>query len=99
MFIKKAKVQVQSIDNIFQLEHFNKIDLLKIDTEGFEYEVLMGCKQSIKNVAVVDILLHRRQCIFGLNEWTCTFFSKCSLRVDSVDSINVVFFCKKNTIS
>ena len=58
LFIKKAKVQVQSIDNIFQLEHFNKIDLLKIDTEGFEYEVLMGCKQSIKKIKLILVELH-----------------------------------------
>ena len=58
LFIKKERVQVQSIDSIFQSEHFNKIDLLKIDTEGFEYEVLKGCKQSFKKIKLILVELH-----------------------------------------
>ena len=58
LFIKREKIQVQSIDNIFRSEHLNKIDLLKIDTEGFVYEVLKGCKQSIKNIKLILVELH-----------------------------------------
>ena len=58
LFHKKEKIQVQSIDNIFRSEHLNKIDLLKIDTEGFVYEVLKGCKQSIKNIKLILVELH-----------------------------------------
>ena len=56
--LKKKKIQVQSIDNIFRSEYLSKIDLLKIDTEGFVYEVLKGCKQSIKNIKLILVELH-----------------------------------------
>ena len=42
----------------FISENLNKIDLLKIDTEGFVYEVLKGCKQSIKNIKLILVELH-----------------------------------------
>ena len=58
LFLKKKKIQVLSIDNIFRSEYLNKIDLLKIDTEGFVYEVLKGCKQSIKNIKLILVELH-----------------------------------------
>lgn len=58
LFVKKEKVQVKSIDNIFRLEGLNKIDLLKIDTEGFVYEILKGCKHSIKNIRMILVELH-----------------------------------------
>jgi FkbM family methyltransferase len=45
------KVQVNTLDNFF-LSHpeidCDEIDLLKIDTEGFEYEVLVGAKDTIR---------------------------------------------------
>ncbi len=58
LLIRKEKVTVQSIDNIFKSEHLNKIDLLKIDTEGFVYEVLKGCEQSIKNIKIILVEIH-----------------------------------------
>ena len=58
LFIRKEKVQVQSIDDIFKSEYLNKIDLLKIDTEGFVFEILKGCKQSIKNIKMILVEIH-----------------------------------------
>ena len=58
LLIKKEKVSVQSIDNIFKSENLNKIDLLKIDTEGFVYEILKGCEQSIKNIKIILVEIH-----------------------------------------
>ena len=58
LLLKKNKIQVQSIDNIFRSENLNKIDLLKIDTEGFVYEVLKGSKQSMKNIKLILVELH-----------------------------------------
>ena len=34
-----------SLDSYFSEYNLNKIDLIKIDTEGFEYEVLQGLKK------------------------------------------------------
>ena len=46
------KVPVNTLDNYFSEDKFKdqEIDLLKIDTEGFEYEVLMGAKNTIVNL-------------------------------------------------
>jgi FkbM family methyltransferase len=43
------KVPVNTLDNYFSESQFkdHEIDLLKIDTEGFEYEVLFGAKNTI----------------------------------------------------
>ncbi len=43
------EVEVTTLD-AFVLEHkIEQVDLLKIDTEGFEYSVMNGCLNSIKN--------------------------------------------------
>jgi len=34
-------------------KNINKIDLLKIDTEGYEYETLLGLRNKLKNVKLV----------------------------------------------
>ena len=34
-------------------ESINKIDILKIDTEGFEFKVIKGAKKKIKNIKYI----------------------------------------------
>ncbi len=41
------QVQVQTLDNMLATEKIEHIDFLKIDVEGFEYEVLQGALQQI----------------------------------------------------
>lgn len=41
-------VPVTTLDEYFDTKHFNRIDLIKIDTEGYEYEVLLGGEATIK---------------------------------------------------
>lgn len=43
----KHQVKVIKLDDYIQSQGLAHIDLLKIDTEGFEYQVLNGCKQTI----------------------------------------------------
>lgn len=42
------EVDVTTLDNFIQDRKIQKVDLLKIDTEGFEYNVLKGLEQSLK---------------------------------------------------
>ncbi len=49
-FFKKIELQIISLDNYFSKKNIKKIDLLKIDTEGFEYEVLQGLQKNMKNI-------------------------------------------------
>lgn len=51
--INRRKVPVISLDAYYEeyLSHkFSNVDLLKIDTEGFEYEVLKGAKKILKEI-------------------------------------------------
>jgi FkbM family methyltransferase len=43
------EVDVTTLDAFIQEHKIEYIDLLKIDTEGFEYSVMSGCLESIKN--------------------------------------------------
>jgi FkbM family methyltransferase len=43
------QIEVTTIDSFIKEEHITHIDLLKIDTEGYEYNVLKGCEYAIKN--------------------------------------------------
>ena len=43
----------QSIDDYMQKKKILKIDFLKIDTEGYEFEILLGAKKNMKNINLV----------------------------------------------
>ena len=43
------KIEVTTLDNYVEKNHLKKINLIKIDVEGFEYNVLMGALNVIKN--------------------------------------------------
>nr|WP_321223021.1 FkbM family methyltransferase [uncultured Psychroserpens sp.] len=45
-FIKKTSVKTTTIDSFSKTNGIKKIDVLKIDTEGFELEVFKGSKKS-----------------------------------------------------
>ncbi len=55
----KFKVKVISIDSFCKNKKIKKIDLLKIDTEGNEYDVLLGSKKIIQNVSYVMIEIQK----------------------------------------
>ena len=50
--VNHLKVEITTLDQWFKDNRvdFNEIDLLKIDTEGFEYEVLVGAKNTIETM-------------------------------------------------
>ena len=41
------------MDSYFSREKLEKADLLKIDTEGFEFEILQGFKQNINKIEYI----------------------------------------------
>jgi FkbM family methyltransferase len=45
--VDKTSVKVKSLDSLLQEINIDKIDFLKIDTEGAELEILKGAQQSI----------------------------------------------------
>lgn len=53
--VKRYPVKVTTLDNIVKKEKLNKIDFLKIDTEGNELEVLKGAKELLKSNKITCI--------------------------------------------
>ena len=45
LFEKKQNITVETLSNFFNENKITNIDLLKIDTEGFEYNVLKGLSE------------------------------------------------------
>ena len=52
-FFSEISAQQMCLDEYMSKKNISKIDFLKIDTEGYEFEVLSGAKKNIKNVNLV----------------------------------------------
>ena len=53
LFIKKIPIEVITIDEFIEDNKINKIDLLKLDTEGYEYNILKGLSKNFNKVKLV----------------------------------------------
>lgn len=65
--IVKKTVLVETLDNLVKKHNIKIIDLLKIDTEGFEYEVLQGAKKSLKFKKINAIMIEKQLSSMYLN--------------------------------
>ena len=54
--IQTTEITVETIDDIISSRKIKKVNMLKIDVEGFEYEVLLGCKNSFKENKIEKII-------------------------------------------
>ena len=54
--IKRDEIEVLTIDDVLISEHIDTVNMIKIDVEGFEHEVLLGCLQSFKENKIKKIL-------------------------------------------
>jgi len=58
-FIKDAKyseeIQIDTIDNFCQANKIEKVDFLKMDVQGYEYNILLGSKEMIENGNIESI--------------------------------------------
>ena len=56
---KKEEVQVDTLDNYSQKNNISKIDILKIDTQGYELNVLKGAKKLIdeRKISFIELEL------------------------------------------
>ena len=50
---KILKVKIKTLENYMDLNNINKISFLKIDTEGYEYEILKGLRKKVKFVDMI----------------------------------------------
>ena len=58
MTVSKEMVSFKTLSKIFIQKNLSTVGLLKIDTEGHEYEVLFGAKEYIKKVNCILIEFH-----------------------------------------
>ena len=58
IYKRKIKIKKDLLSNILKLSKVKKIDLLKIDTEGHEFNVLKGAKNFLKNTNLVLFEFH-----------------------------------------
>ena len=52
-FYKKTPIKMTSLDNYIRKEKIQFIDVLKIDTEGFEFNVLKGLNDNFKLIKFI----------------------------------------------
>jgi len=50
---KTQLLKTETLDNYMYQNNFNRISFLKIDTEGYEYEILIGLKKKIKSIDTI----------------------------------------------
>lgn len=51
--ITKEEIRIIILSNYIEINEIKKIDFLKIDTEGYEYDVLLGLKENIKKIGFI----------------------------------------------
>jgi len=73
---KTEVVNVDTIDNFCEINNITKIDIMKLDTEGWEYFILMGGKTIISNSHPI---------IFS--EYNETNAKQCGLNLDELTSV------------
>ena len=66
-FINLEKVNTITLDKFCKKNKISKIDLLKIDTEGNEFNVLKGLKKKINIVNNILIEIHHRELFLNYN--------------------------------
>ena len=53
-FDQKQKIKIDSLSNIIEEKNIKNINILKIDTEGYEYNVLKGL--NVENFKIIDFI-------------------------------------------
>ena len=51
--LNTEKIKLNTLDNQFKNFSFNFVDILKIDTEGFEFDVIKGASNCLKNIRFI----------------------------------------------
>ena len=51
-----SEIQVETLDNIISSLDIDKVDMIKIDVDAFEYETLLGCRESFSKNRIKNIL-------------------------------------------
>ena len=81
MFNKKNKlyneiqIDINTLDNYIEANKIDLIDIIKIDTEGFEFEILRGTTRNFKKVKLIlfehhyDLMLKKNYKFSDINNY------------------------------
>ena len=53
IFFKTIKIKTNTLDNYLKNKNISVIDLIKLDTEGHEFQILKGLEKNLKNVKTI----------------------------------------------
>ncbi len=67
MIEKKVKIETVTLHSIMDESQIENVDLLKIDTEGHEFEVVKGIKEKIKNIKLILVEFHNDEIYVSYN--------------------------------
>jgi len=94
---KEIKVPTKTLDTLLKELNISKIDLIKIDTEGFEYEILEGAGETIskfKPKMIVDV--HSEELREKIIRFLLKNYSLVYEKVNSYEPlISVLYFAPK----
>ena len=69
-YIKKEKTKIIKLDEVFRnFYKKNENIMLKIDTQGYEWEVLQGSKKSLRKINVIQLELSFEDLYQDQNNW------------------------------
>ena len=63
-YYKEVSIKQTTIDDYMFLNKIKEIDLLKIDAEGYEYEIVLGANKNLKNIKLILFEHHYDDMIF-----------------------------------
>ena len=52
-FYKDIELNISTLDDYIKYKNIDIVDLVKIDTEGSEFEIIKGAKENIKNFKLI----------------------------------------------
>lgn len=78
------QVQIRTLDSI--IDSLNNLQFIKIDVEGFEYQVLLGAAKSIRDYSPV----------IAFEQWPSDFIDGKSKSVEYLASLGYRFYWQKN---
>lgn len=77
-FLLAEKIKVDTVDNICVVNKVDFIDLLKLDTEGNEFDVLLGARKMIENNKIAYIQFEFGHCNIASRTYFYDFYKMLS---------------------
>ena len=74
-FFYEEEIKMITLSEYLETNHIKQIDILKIDTEGYELEILKGLKKKIENVDIIyfehhyDNMINKKYTFRDINEY------------------------------